>query len=193
MRRAVVSALISGLCLTLAACSHDQAAGPVDPPGNTTGSSLTTPTTTTPSDPAKDAPPVMPALAKQKSTAGAKAFTEYYIDVLNYSYLATSTKRLRAISSEDCAVCNYIAKAIDEMRRRGGQQKGAGWSVLNVASLPRSGPLQFNVVAHIKIAAGSMRRSRGAKIQDIRAERVYDDFYLVWRNDSWALRDFGPS
>ena len=41
MRRAVASAVISGLCLTLAACSHDEAAGPPTTGHNSTGSSVT--------------------------------------------------------------------------------------------------------------------------------------------------------
>jgi hypothetical protein len=195
MRRAVASALISGLCLTLTACSHHEAAGPPPTGHDSTGPSVTGPATTgsTSSDPPRDTPPVMPPLAKEKSTAGAKAFIRYFVEVLNYSHVAESTQRLRRLSASDCAVCKAIASAIEEMRRRGGRQEGAEWVILGLGSLPSSESNLFNLVADIRINRGSTRRSSGAQIQHIRAAQVHDDFFLVWQTGTWLLRDLRPT
>ena len=56
------------------------------PPSPTSTPATTASTTTTPPD--RRRPPVMPALARQKTPAGAKAFVRYYVEVLNHSYAA---------------------------------------------------------------------------------------------------------
>jgi hypothetical protein len=189
MRRAVVSALISGLCLTLAACSHDQAAGPIDPPDNTTSSSVTTPTTTAPSDPAQDPPPVMPALAKQKSTAGAKAFITYFVEVLNYSYHTASTSPLRGISAPSCDVCKRLVTGVAAMKKSGGSQSGGSWTairIFHIASDQRDTP---RYVLKVHIAKGSFVPSAHAAPSPIHRALVTDQVQLVRVTDGWLVRD----
>ncbi len=75
-------------CLALSACSPESVAGPPDTTP-TPSTSISTPSTTSMSTPNTSPtttgqepppqPPRLPALAKEKSSAGAKAFVQYYI------------------------------------------------------------------------------------------------------------------
>lgn len=196
MRRALASACIGGLCCLIpVACSQGEARRPVGSSNLPTGPATTTPATTTqspttsPTNPGGATEPVLPARAKQQSTAGAKAFVRYYIDVLNHAHKAESTKLLQSVSSPDCQVCAVIGNSIEEMRRRGGRQRGAEWTARSVAALPSNGPDQLNFVVRLHIDSGTSKRSRHAELKRINAEDVHDVFNLVWHRHSWLLHD----
>jgi hypothetical protein len=192
VRRAVAAAVTSVLCsLALTACSNG--ADTATPARPSTTSPSTAPTTTHPDTSQRPTEPVMPALAKRHSTAGAKAFIRYFVAVLNYSHRAHSTRRLRTLSAKDCLVCTVIARSIDAMRKSGGEQTGAAWKCLGVASLPGTDPTQRNFVAHIHISGGETRRSQGAVTQTIKESVVYDDFFLLWRARTWLVHDLRPA
>jgi hypothetical protein len=190
MRRAIGAAVSSALCcLALSSCSHG--ADTATPARASTTSRSTA--TASPGSPQRPTEPVMPALAKQHSTAGAKAFIRYFVSVLNYSHHAHSTTRLRTLSADDCLVCAVIARSIDAMRRSGGQQTGAEWNCLDVASLPGTHPRGRNFVVQIHISRGKTQRSRGAVTQSIKQSVVHDDFFLMWRAGTWLLQDLRPT
>ena len=72
---------IIACALTLATACTNTTDQPINGP---TSSTPTTPTTPTASDPTAPQPPELPTAAQHPTTAGAKAFVTYYIDVLNY-------------------------------------------------------------------------------------------------------------
>ncbi len=80
MRRAVAAAVVASVCLAGTSCTDDSGAAPP----STTGSAAASdpPTTSGPTN----GPPELPEAAKAKTTAGAKAFVTYYVDVLNYAW-----------------------------------------------------------------------------------------------------------
>ncbi len=87
MRRVTVAAIVLGVCLVSTSCTDDS--GVANPPGSTATTATSDPPTT--SGPAHG-PPELPEAAKAKTTAGAKAFVRYYVDILNYSWLIWSTQ-----------------------------------------------------------------------------------------------------
>jgi hypothetical protein len=104
VRRAVAAAVTSVLCsLALTACSNG--ADTATPARPSTTSPSTAPTTTHPDTSQRPTEPVMPALAKRHSTAGAKAFIRYFVAVLNYSYSIPLSRPLRHVSASECHVC----------------------------------------------------------------------------------------
>ncbi len=96
MRRAISAAVTSAVCcLALGSCSsRAHSATPAH-------ASTTSPSTASVSPDTSRRPtePVMPALAKEHSTAGAKAFIRYFVTVLNYSHHAHPTATLRTLSA----------------------------------------------------------------------------------------------
>jgi len=56
--------------------------------------------------PAQNVPfPAMPAEARKFTEDGAKSFTLYYFDLLNYAIDSTDTKEIERISEDDCTIC----------------------------------------------------------------------------------------
>ena len=80
MRRAVAAAVVVGVCLAGTSCTDDSGVAPPSTPGRT--ATADPPTASGPTE----GPPELPEAAKAKTTAGAKAFVRYYVDVLNYSW-----------------------------------------------------------------------------------------------------------
>ncbi len=133
---------IAGLvsCVVLSGCSSDSVAESPDPtptPSTTAMSTPTSPTmSSTPPEPPPPQPPRMPALAREKSPAGAKAFVRYYIEAVNYAWLTHSTELLKRLSTDRCMPCSDIAKGIDDIRRRNGETQGALWRPQALVLIP---------------------------------------------------------
>lgn len=139
-----------------------------------------------------DAAPVMPALAREHSTAGARAFVRYYIAVLNDATANGTGRLLGRVSTKDCFVCTSIARHIESMARAGGQQVGAAWHVRRMDLLPTDGPSHTNLSARLHIDAGTSQLSRAARVERLRAQTVVDSFFLVWLDGRWLLRNLVP-
>ena len=74
-------------------------------------------------------PPVMPAAAKKKTKAGAEAFVEHYIEVVNYAGESGSTRELQTLSLNTCVKCKALADGIAKVYSDGGRIVGGGWKV----------------------------------------------------------------
>jgi hypothetical protein len=134
----------------------------------------------------------MPALAHQKSTAGAKAFVRYYIDVLNFAHIIASGELLAHISSSDCEVCRYLGENIDEMERQGGGQKGGAWTARSIKLLPAGSAEQRNLSVTILVNRGTSQKTSDSPLEPIKRRIVFDDFYLEWRGARWQLTNLVP-
>jgi len=197
MRRAPVAALAALVCsAALAGCTEDSSAGPttVPSPSTSSGSSSTaeptTSTSPTPSTPPTDPPPpVLPALAKEQSTAGAKAFVRYTIDALNYGYLAGRSDAFKTVSDSVCAVCSALQSNIDRIERSGGHQVGGDWSPISIDKVPSGVPTEPILIAEVTVAAGWTTPSANAPREKIRPANVFYEFHLHWVADEWQLTD----
>ncbi len=196
MRRALASALTSGLCcVILVACSNDGATGPVESSNRSTGPATSTPTTpatataTTSSDPAGVTEPVMPALAREKSTAGAKAFVKYYINVYNYAFLASDSERLARISVSACTICRRLVRIVDNNKRRGGYQIGGEWLPRRLSVVPSQPKYAPIVIGALRITSGYYKASASDRHHTITAENALHEFRLRWTSGGWQLTD----
>ncbi|MGA9346097.1 MAG: DUF6318 family protein, partial [Nocardioidaceae bacterium] len=96
MRRATAVAVVVGVCLAGTSCTDDSGAAPPSTPDST--ATADPPTTSRPTE----GPPELPEAAKAKTTAGAKAFVTYYVDVLNFSWERLTPAPLARVSSRGC-------------------------------------------------------------------------------------------
>jgi Family of unknown function (DUF6318) len=193
--RQVAAAVLSAMCclISVAACSGDSAADNV--PRATTSVNSPSPTSPSPttksSAPTSDAPkpPRMPALAKEESVAGAKAFVRYYVEALNYSWRVRTGQPLRRLSGSTCVGCRSLADTIDKFRRSGGFQHGATWhprSILLVPTQPLAKPIARLAV---RVDRGSWRASRADRFHRIQPALHHQDIYLNWVDDHWRVKD----
>jgi hypothetical protein len=131
VRRAVAAAVTSVLCsLALTACSNG--ADTATPARPSTTSPSTAPTTTHPDTSQRPTEPVMPALAKRHSTAGAKAFIRYFVAVLNYSFEAPDPRALVRLTTSDCTFCKSLILVTARLKRDGRRQTHGDWRDLKL-------------------------------------------------------------
>ena len=65
-------------------------------------------------------PPTPSDLAAAPDKNGAKAFAQYFVEVVEYTWQTGNTELLRSISHPDCKWCNYIAEQTDIRTKAGG-------------------------------------------------------------------------
>jgi hypothetical protein len=129
----------------------------------------------------------MPALAREQSRAGAKAFVRHYIELINYAWASGRTDELKALAAASCAVCRKSALSIEHVFTAGGSKTDGEWSVSAIAVLPTE-PLQQPVVdAAISIAAGSLKESASSAPVSIQPSSSHLTFRLEWK-DGWVAR-----
>jgi hypothetical protein len=77
--------------------------------------------TTSPSRPPNVRPgekaPVLPALARQHTQAGAVAFARYWVETLDWAYASMDTSLARRGFAASCSECRQLVGAIDRSRR----------------------------------------------------------------------------
>lgn len=196
MRHVAAAVLAAACCVVGVGCSSDSAADKVPrttmSPAPSTTTSPSSPTTSAPTTSEGPTPPQMPAVAKKKTAAGAKAFVKYYIQTLNRSWKVGTGQPLRTLSSPECGGCRSLAKVIDKFNRAGGYQHGAAWhpkSIMLVPTQPADEPIAQVVV---KVDKGSWRASASDRTHVIKSTLNHEDFYLTWANAHWRVRDVVP-
>lgn len=77
-------------------------------------------------EPAKNvALPKMPAAAKSPTADGARAFSEYYFDIINYAVETNDSQPLKNVSTHSCQVCGEsLIDPADAAKRAGSWQVG---------------------------------------------------------------------
>jgi len=119
--RLVVGCVLLG---ALAGCGGDP---PTPPPFTpTTSSTSPTPTSTEPVE------PVLPDAATEPTEAGARAFAEFYWELVNYAQATGDTSPVRLVSAQTCQPCASSASAIDRVYAKGGVIRGGDYSVTSV-------------------------------------------------------------
>lgn len=184
MRRAPLAAVACVLAgMTLAACNGDPPAASSTPPTDTQSA------TTTADDPGdgQPSPPAMPALAREHTIAGAKAFVKYYVDVLNYSYLNTTSEILDPLSPRPCTTCRAFVEAVDSMERHGGGQTGGEWTTTKIHLLAKSPDDHLLLLAEADVAAGSSTPSKHTQPHKIQAHHDQLEFGAGWKEGSWEI------
>lgn len=122
---------------TLASTTPSPSASP-SPSATASPSNAYEPATST--SPAKNVPkPVMPALAKEKSFEGQKAFIKYWLETYNYSFNTGDSNLMDRSSAKDCDFCTKSGKGARTMytiRKTWRTQGGAILSETTFKQLP---------------------------------------------------------
>lgn len=114
----VVAALLS-------ACSEPRTQPPTSSSTPSTSPETTAQTTATPS-PAEPTPPAIPALAKEYSKEGAKAFVAWFIRSLNHAANSGDVSQLKR-ASDDCEGCNRYMDLYRKTYAQGASFTDPGW------------------------------------------------------------------
>lgn len=188
MSRASVLALSGVLCfLPLTACSEDTVATPS--PTNQTSSRAAPSSTPAPTEPIEPDSSAMPALAEEASTAGAKAFVRYFVQLENEAWRGGSINDLKRLSAAECDVCERLTRFIERTRRAGGFQRGGDWSIRSLFSVPGQSETEPILNVQLTIDEGKFAGSSSAEPEKILSRRVRYDFYLTRSNTGWSITD----
>ncbi len=146
-------ALVLGLP-ALVACSDDPPAA--SPPPTAASAPSPTASTTPPATPS--GPPTLPAAARGTTPAAAKAFVRYYVSLINYGLETLDSAPLGARSSQSCAFCDGIEKALTRMKRAEGTYSGGRWHLLKMGAVARDGGI--DVASRIRIERQVIKQRR---------------------------------
>lgn len=175
MRRIMLAVAI-GL-LGLPGCGTDP---PTPPP-------LTPSPSATPSAPTA---PELPPEAQGSSRKAAKAFVEYYIEVLNAASANGDTSELRILAHRDCEVCNNFVNFIDKVYAAGGHLKGDGWLTQRTRILGDGPERSMAVVAVVAVSPQEVVRAKGAKAEQFAGSpRQRKVFSLSGVTGQWRVTD----
>lgn len=171
--------LLFSLALVIGGCSKP--APEVDPVASTTTPApRPSPTATL---------PTMPDAAREFSNSGAANFTQYWIDVVNYSNATGNTDLLSAISGKSCVGCDLIIEKIADTYGAGGYFRGNDW-VLKEVRIDNYGR-EALVMMDLRTLSGEVRHSAETEPKSVPKKSA--EFYGVvrFKNDRWIMKSFG--
>jgi hypothetical protein len=177
--------------LALAGCSGDEEAGglsPSSPPADTSSAPTSSASTAPP-----DGPPKLPAVARQHTNAGAKAFVRYYIDVLNYAYMNARPNALARVSPKACDLCSAGMTVLRRLARAGGEQRGGRMAATKVVVGPFEPDTTRIYFAKIHVSPGSSRGSADSPFTPIKEQNFMLEFDLRWVATAWTIEDIRPT
>ena len=182
MHRAWIAIPVGVACLLIGGCTSeaaDPSGTPTAPASSTPSGASPSPSPTATSEPSPSAP-VMPALARKKTPAGAKAFVRYYVEVLNNAYSTHQLRPLKRASGRACSVCALFIRNIETLARRGGKQVGGELIPYDLQVIPSGDRARAIVVASVEINQGAYRLSDKMKFRTIRPRRAIYEVHLLW-------------
>jgi hypothetical protein len=173
--------------LALAGCSGDEEAGglsPSSPPADTSSAPSSSASTAP-----HDGPPKLPAVARQHTNAGAKAFVRYYIDVLNYAWVEGRPRALANFAADGCDLCAEFVDALARRTRRGGDQTGGTFTIDSLGVAAADSENTYLLIAQLAVSRGQSRASATSPPTQIRHDSHTLQFRIGWRHTGWALED----
>jgi len=170
--------------LALASCTSE--ASPVD---NLSPSS--THATTSPPEPS-DPPdavsePAVPKQATRLTPAGARAFVDFYVELINYARTTGKAAPLLDHAAH-CQGCSNFADLYKRTYDAGGYFEGAGWSIRTAVPY-RYEKGSYQVLTVIDVAPGTYRPSDGEAVENLEKNGLQFRFVVVPQGDAWSMRE----
>ena len=181
----VAAAAVAGVAV-LAGCSGGQTANETLP---STSASVADASARLPPLGPPDLP--MPDEAREQTPAGAEAFLEYYVALINDSQQRSSSEYLRRLAARDCDTCTAFADGVDSYRTKGYSLSGG---LVELAST--SDPLMHEDTAEfflsLRQAPSTVVTSTGDSLPELaEGETSYpaSGATLVWDDNqsSWLM------
>lgn len=129
----------------------------------------------------------MPAEAKGRSEASAKAFVRFWVDTLNYAGSSGDTAELKRISHADCTSCEGVIGSIDRVYADGGHYMGRGWSVETIKYQPLQPRKKPVLTVGVDIAPQKVLEKRGGKTTTFDGGNRSMTFRLGAAEGEWIL------
>ncbi|MCL8026244.1 DUF6318 family protein [Nocardioides bruguierae] len=175
--RPLAAAVALTSALTLSACSSDDPDPVVADPTPSAPSSSVDPTPTE----------EMAEPWEEKTDAGAVAFVDHWLDLLNEAELSGDTGDLREASGKGCVACVSISSSIDDTYGAGGWMKSTGWQLTEAGAPSDIGKNRLAIAANIDIPQQSVKSSSTSSIDRNKASQNTLSFEVTWSGGAWRL------
>jgi hypothetical protein len=178
-RAATVAVLLLGISGLLQACQSN----PEPPPLETAASSPPAPPTSSPTE----AAPTLPAAAKGRSEAAAKAFVRHYFTTLNYAMNTGTIQPLEALSDKRCESCSAIARNIESTYAAGGHIESRGWLLNSISPVPRQPVRRPIFDLGVRMTTETVTRKAGEKARKFEGGKQPMTIHLLDSGGSWRV------
>ncbi|MEU2349027.1 DUF6318 family protein [Modestobacter sp. NPDC049651] len=187
MRLAVAGLVGAAVLAGASGCSDGEEASQTLPSTSRTAAS---PSETLPPLGPADFP--VPAEARQQTEAGAKAFVQYYLELMNRAQMRMDAEDLRPFSA-NCTTCDQFVDGIANYRQQGYRFDGGDIS-LRSASKPAFIEQRVDISVNFEQAPYRILNSAGAEVLDLKSEAVEypaSGVSLTWQGatEVWRVSD----
>lgn len=135
-------------------------------------------------------PPSLPDAAKSATRDGAKAFTAFFFEVVNYSIRVSDGTELRRISLASCSTCINTARDADRARSSNWTPVGGEFKVVDLAAPGGTGKgvTRLTVDALVSRAAGRVLDGGQSPIASNPASpKIVYEVVVVWQGGKWQV------
>ncbi|MFT4082924.1 MAG: DUF6318 family protein [Nocardioides sp.] len=196
MRRTTITSivLLLGVATPLSGCGDDSPGSAPTP--STVITTVDDPTPTTSPTAGRPQPPRMPAAARRHTLAGAKAFTRYFVEVLNYMTATADATILASLASENCDTCESVRLHEKKIRRRNGVISGGLHTARNIIAYHAiDNDPSSPIIVQMKLHTTQEKISYPTGKLDVfptvtsRMEMTIVQVRHGWKISTWALLD----
>jgi Family of unknown function (DUF6318) len=130
-------------------------------------------------------------LARQHSTAGAKAFIRYFVSVLNYAFEAPDPRPLAQLTTSDCAFCRSLIHVTSRLKRDGRLQTQGDWRNLKLF-LTGHDPQKLVFLVTGRIRPGYTQSVTGTARHAVEGGRLVAEIHVEPSIDRWRVSYLEP-
>jgi len=188
-RHATLPVLLSPLVMGLSGCGGDAPKPAPYTPSPTTASP--SPSTSPSAD--DSTPPPLPSVAKQKTVAGAKAFAEYYWQMVNYAQSSQDVAPLRKLGEPTCEACRGGIEGLQQIFDDGGKVEGGKYTAraLSEKTYEADGFKSYQVILKISTEDETLDYPGTKRDQFAAGESHQTQMSLSWSEGSWHVEYWG--
>jgi hypothetical protein len=185
------AAAAAAVLLLVAGCSDD-GPSPRDPTStwSPTGK-METPTSAAP-DPVE---PDLPAAAAEASEAGARAFIEYYWELVNYAQVTGDVKALKKVSGKTCEGCGKGIAVVEDLYSAGGRAEGGEYelTITGIKQVESEDKALQGIEAHYEVRNAEQTIVHGDGSREVMASATTTYLsYLIWLDGAWRTDVLEP-
>ncbi len=134
--------------------------------------------------------PVLPELAKQRTSEGASAYATFYFDSVTWSFANAEPSAMRSAASPECESCESLAGLVVDLQNMDRRRKGGQYQVISALTPALSDDLTV-VDLRYKRPGASTVDSSGAVVETFKAVPPTSvSMILEWRDNSWVVEEF---
>ncbi|MDQ3106131.1 MAG: DUF6318 family protein [Actinomycetota bacterium] len=196
-RRALVTGTAVGIgwlgSLSVAACSGDpdQPAASVTPAASTPSvpGDSTEPVQGPSAGTSEPQEPLLPAAARGDSVRSAKAFVEYYIDLLNYASLTGDTRTFDRVATGACTLCTDYSNLFHSTWDDGGFLHSKGLTIRRLGATFSDGTT-LSLALVVRAAPTRLKQSASESVSVAPAERLSFAIDVEGESMTWRVTRF---